>query len=356
MATIASLVDKVRVELGDQGKSFVTQFVADGTTNRFKIHYSPLDATTVHAWLNGTEVTNSISVEESTGVIVFDVIPVDGDEITISGNYYRYFTGAELANIVENAVASHTAKHTDSLGRNLTVENLPFVEEYPVTIYATSLALYTLATDASFDIDIIAPDGVNIPRSERYRQLTEMMNVRKAQYQELCVHLGIGMFSIDVFTFRRISKATGRYVPVYKPQEVDDRSYPERSQIAKPTYGDKPTEWPTEAGDLTAYQGRAFETTITLEGDYTDIDFTARLLNQRGGVLAAQEFAFERTDNLDTNNDPVSTTLVLSLSAEQTLRLALRTYWSISQVVVDGEDVEIKGGSFFTTRRSEVII
>lgn len=356
MATIASLVDRVRMELGDQGKSFVTQFVADGTTNRFKIHYSPLDATTVHAWLNNVEVTNAVSIEESTGVVVFDIVPEDGDEITLSGNYYRYFTGAELVQIVENAVASHTAKHTDALGRELTVENLPFIEEYPVAIYATSMALYTLATDASFDIDILAPDGVNIPRSERYRQLMEMVNQRKGQYQELCVHLGIGMFSIDVFTFRRISKATGRYVPVYKPQEVDDRSYPERAQIAKPTYGDKPTEWPTESGDLTAYQGRAFTTTITLEGDYTGIDFTARLLNQRGGVLAAQEFAFERTDNVDTNDDPISTTLVLSLSAEQTLRLALRTYWSISQVVVDGADIEIKGGSFYTTRRSEVVI
>lgn len=356
MATIASLVDRVRVELGDQGKSFVTQFVADGTTNRFKLHYSPLDAATIVVSLNGTNITSASSVEESSGVLVTDVIPEDGDEMTVSGTYHRYFTGAELAQIVENALASHTAKHTDSLGRELTVANLPFIEEYPVAIYATSLALYTLATDASFDIDILAPDGVNIPRSERYRQLMEMVNQRKGQYQELCVHLGIGMFSIDVFTFRRISKATGRYVPVYKPQEVDDRSYPQRSQIAKPTYGDKPTEWPTESVELTAYQGRAFETTITLEGDYTGIDFTTRLLNQRGGVLAAQNFAFERTDNFDTDDNPISTTLVLSLTADQTLRLALRTWWSISQVIVDGEDIEIKGGNFFTTRRSEVII
>jgi len=184
----------------------------------------------------------------------------------------------------------------------------------------------------------------------------EMVDMRKAQYQELCVHLGIGMFSIDVFSLRRISKATGRYVPVYKPQEVDDRSYPERSKIPLPTYGDKPTEWPTEAGQLTAYQGRAFETTITLEGDYTGIDFTTRVLNQRGGVLAAQNFAFDRTDNLDSEDLPISTTLVLSLTADQTLRLALRTYWSISQVIEDGEDIEIKGGDFFTTRRSEVIL
>ena len=357
MATIASLVDRVRMELGDMGKTFVTQFVADGTTNRFKLHYSPLDATTVVVTLNGTDVSSSSSVEESSGVLVTDVVPADGDELTVSGTYYRYFTGAELTQIVNNALASHSAKHVDSLGRVMTPAELPYVEEYPVAIYATSLALYTLATDASFDIDILAPDGVNIPRSERYRQLMEMVNTRKSQYQELCTHLGIGMFSIDVFTFRRISKTTGRYVPVYQPQEVDDRSYPQRAHIPLATYGHKPTEWPTEAGELTAYQGRAYTTTITIDGDYTDIEFTARLLNQRGGVLAAQEFSIDsRVDNLNDNDEPVSVTLVISLTADQTLRLARRTYWSISQIVVDGDDIEVQGGNFFTTRRSEVIL
>jgi hypothetical protein len=356
VATTASLVDKVRVELGDQGKSFVTQFVADGTTNRFKIHYSPLDATTVHAWMDNVDVTESVSIEESSGVIVFNTVPEEGSEITISGNYYRYFTGAELANVVENALASHTAKHVDSLGRALIVENLPFVEEYPVVIYATSLALYTLATDASFDIDIIAPDGVNIPRSERYRQLMDMVNMRKAQYQELCAHLGIGMFSIDIFTFRRISKATGRYVPVYRPQEVDDRSWAQRVNGDLPIYGDKDYEWPTESGDLTAYQGRTFETTITLMGDYTGIDLGAKILNNRGsGNVFRLRFTVERTDNLDSEDNPISTTLVLSLTADQTLRLARRTYWSVAQVEEGELDIEIKGGTFFTTPRSEGI-
>jgi hypothetical protein len=356
VATISSLVDRVRMELGDMGKTFVTQFVADGTTNRFKLHYSPLDATTVVVTAGGTDISSTSSVEEASGVLVTDTVPTDGTEMTVSGIYYRYFTGAELTQIVNNALASHSAKHVDSLGRAITVETLPLIEEYPVAVYATSLALYTLATDSSFDIDIQAPDGINIPRSERYRQLMEMVNVRKAQYQELCVNLGIGMFSIDVFTFRRVSKATGRYVPVYKPQEVDDRSYPQRSHIELPTYGDKPPAWPTEAGELTAYQGREYETTVTLTGDYTGIDLTARLLNQRGGVLAAQDFTVDRTDNLDNDDNPISTTLVLSLTADQTLRLALRTYWSVSQVVEDGEDIEIKGGNFFTTRRSEVIL
>ena len=360
MATISSLVNRVRMELGDIGKTFVTQFVADGTTNRFRLHYAPLDGEAIIVTLNGVDISSSCYVEESSGVLITDtIVPADGDEIGVSGTYYRYFTGQELVQIVNNALSSHTAKHVDSLGRQLLVENLPFVEEYPVAIYATSLALYTLATDSSFDIDIQAPDGVTIPRAQRYRQLTEMMNIRKAQYQELCVMLGIGMFSIDVFTFRRISKATGRYVPVYKPQEVDDRSYPQRSHDSMPTYGDKPTEWPTTAGELTAYQGRAFTTTITWTGVYDpSVTFVAKLLSQRGSVLAAQEFA------IDVTNVDDAYTAVLSLTSDKTLRIAQRTYWSIQLVDPNNTDpnsgsvvpVEIKGGNFFTQRVSEVIL
>jgi hypothetical protein len=352
VATISNLVDRVRLELGDIGKSFVTQFVADGTTNRFNIHYSPLDAAQVFATLNGTDVSNDVSVEESSGVIVFDTVPADGDEITVSGTYYRYFTAAELERLVTDAVAQHTAQSVDTVGRVITVQNLPTLDEYPVAIYATTLALYTLATDSSFDIDISAPDGVNIPRSERYRQLMDMVTTRKAQYQELCSLLGLGMFKVDVFTLRRISKTTGRYVPVYQPQEVDDRSWPDRSDIPRPTYGEKTTPWPTDAGELTAYQGRAFSTTITLDGDYTDIELVARILHQRGSIHTYREFDVIRTDN----DDPVSTELAISLDKDTTLRLANRTYWSIAIKNADNDYDEVKGGNFFTQRARTALL
>lgn len=352
MATISNLVDRVRLELGDGGKSFVTQFVADGTTNRFNIHYSPLDANQVYAVVNGVDVTDSVSVEESSGVVVFDTVPEDGDEITVSGTYYRYFTAAELEGLVTTAVAQHTSHHTDSVGREITVANLPTIDEYPVAIYATTLALYTLATDASFDIDIAAPDGVSIPRSERYRQLMDMVISRQDQYRELCTMLGLGMYKIDVFTLRRISKTTNRYVPVYKPQEVDDRSFPQRVNDEEPTYGDKKTPWPTDAGELTAYQGRAFSTTITLEGDYVDVELVARILHQRGSIHTLLEFAVDRTDN----DDPLSTELAISLNKDQTLRLANRTYWSIAIKNADNDYDEVKGGNFFTQRVRTVVI
>lgn len=352
MTTITSLVERVRMELGDIGKSFVDQFVADGTTNRFKLHHSPLDATSVYVWVNGTEVTDSVSVEESSGVLVFDVIPDDGDNITVSGNYYRYFTNAEVTTLVETALAQHTAKHTDSIGRTPTPETLPFVEEYPVIIYAVSLALFTLATDASFDIDIQAPDGVTIPRAQRYRQLMEMVQQRKEQYKELCVHLGIGMFSIDVFTLRRISKMTGRLVPVYKPQEVDDRSWPERAALPVTTYGDKPLPWPTDGQDLTAYQNVAFVTTVDFAGDFTGKSFIADVMPQRGSVIVAQHFTLVVDDNGDG-----TFTATMSLTKAQTKALAKRTHWSLQSVDdVTGEKEEILGADFFTVREKEVVI
>jgi hypothetical protein len=345
-------VDRVRVELGDLGKSFVTQFMADGTTNRFQLHYSPLDATTVIVLKDGIDISNECSIEESTGTLVTDVLPEDGQSFTVSGTYYRYFTAAEISQIIQNAVSLHGAKHTDSLGRSITVETLPYIDEYPVVIYATTLALYTLATDASFDINIFAPDGVTIPRSERYRQLLDMMNTRKAQYAELCAHLGIGLYSIDVFTLRRISKRTNRYVPVYKPMEVDDRSWPQRVNLPLPKYGDAQPAWPTEGGPLNAYQGIAYQEMIDFTGDFTGKSFIARLLAQRGSVQVVQNFTLEVT-----TDDNENFTATVSLTADQTLRPPRRTHWQIaSKDDETGEIIEILGGDFFIQRRSEVIL
>ena len=360
MATLNSLVNRVRVELGDLGKSFVTQFMADGTTNRFKLHYSPLDGNGVMVFRNGEDVSDQCSVEESTGVLVTDFLPEDGDEFTVSGNYYRYFTAAEMSMLVNDALVQHTGRTTDSVGRKITVENLPVIEEYPVAIYAVTLALYTLATDSAFDIDIQAPDGVTIPRAERYRQLMEMVQTRREQYRELCTYLGVGMYKIDVMSLRRVSKATGRYVPVYKPQEVDDRSYPQRAHLPEPTYGDQPAEWPTQDVEFTAYQGRAWIETVNFSGTFDpSITFAAALLNQRGSVVKVQAVNIDVVDNGED-----SYTATLSLTADQTMRLANRTYWSIYYVdpneTITNDNTylpnEIKGGNFFTVRASEVVL
>lgn len=372
MADINSLISRVRVELGDLGKSFATQFTADGATNRFRLHYAPLDAKSVVVRADGTDISDHSYVEESTGTLVVQLthedfpdlvlvdttVPKAGVAFTVSGLYFRYFTDTELNTLITDAVAQHTAKHTDAVGRKITVASLPQLDEYPVAVYATSLALYTLATDASFDIDIAAPDGVSIPRSERYRQLMDMLSARQAQYRDLCAQLGIGMYTIDVFSLRRISKTTNRYVPVYKPQEVDDRSFPQRAHLSLPTYGDKPVPWETESDEFLAYQGRDWSGTVTINGDLGDIEIVARLILQRGSWQPVQSF----TVNWTTEGTGANTvnTFALSLTADETYRLSNRTYWQIARFDANSSGVdqyyELIGGNFFTERVSEVIL
>ena len=240
----------------------------------------------------------------------------------------------------------HSNNRTDSLGRVQDVANLPAVEVYPVALLASTLALYTLATDSSFDINVFAPDGVTIPRSERYRQIMDMLNVRKEQYRELCTLLGIGMYRIEVFSFRRISKATNHYVPLYRPQEVDDYSYPERIELTRPTYGDQPSERPYDSVELTAYQDVAFSYSIPYTGNLTTKGVIANIRWKAGVLQSHMPFTVSVTSTSSTSH-----TITLSLTQEQTKRLAQRMYWDVQFVYdSDGHIETYKAGKLFTVR------
>jgi hypothetical protein len=180
----------------------------------------------------------------------------------------------------------------------------------------------------------------------------EMIESRRQQYRELCTQLGIGMYTIDVFSLRRISKRTNRYVPVYKPQEVDDRSVPERVDVPIPSYGHEQIAWPTYLKDFLAFQGIAFSGTVSFTGDFTGKSFIARLLNQRGSVVVVQTF------DLDVNQTNTNEyTATLSLSVEKTYRPAQRTWWQVASVDdEDGTIVEIVGGDFFIERSRQVVV
>lgn len=327
MATLASLVARVRMEIGDPGRSFVWTTVADGVTRRYEIPYSPVLGSTLAVFSGATDLSDAATVEEHTGFLELDDVEDEGAVITVSGTYYRFFTDTELESITEAAVMSHLYNRTDAFGRALNVTNLPVVEEYPVALLGAVQALYTLATDASFDIDIQTPDGVSIPRSERYRQLREAIDLRKGQYDDLCKALNIGLTRIDVFTFRRISKATNRYVPVYMPQEIDDRTPPSRIYLPIPTYGGSPVPTSAEALDLVFTQGDDFSHGVTFPVDLTGKTVTAQIrLFPESAAVVAQITVTVVSAALGT--------VTLSLTDEQTTRVPLRAYWDAQ--VTDG--------------------
>jgi len=213
------------------------------------------------------------------------------------------------------------------------------------------MALYTLATDAAFDIDIISPDGVSIPRSERYRQLLELVQQRKEQYRELCNLLGVGLHKIDVFSVRRVSRRTNRYVPIYRPQEVDDGSMPQRVYLPVPNYGDitPPSTVPTR--DLSLYAGDDFEVILKFNMDlstYTPLSqirlFPSYPANQVGPVIVAtfeiEKFASITGGTVDS--------LRLSLQDAVTASLPRTAYWDIQLTSSLGEVKTYLTGKVFT--------
>jgi hypothetical protein len=348
VANLTSLAERLRSELGDTGKSFVHQFIADGTTNRFLLPYSPVDAINMIITIDGTDISTTVDVEETTGYMTFDEVPETGAVVVAAGTYFKYFTVTEIEQFVCTAFDQHTANHADTYGRAVLLDTLPGLEEYPVVTYASTLALYTLATDASFDIDITAPDGVQIPRSERYRQLMQMIEVRKEQYRELCSQLGIGLYKIDVFSLRRISKTTNRYVPIYLPLEVNDRSMPQRVILPIPSYGSAiaPSSVPTK--DLMMYEGDVFVAILDFPDafDVTEYTWESSISNQIGSAVSIVDFTIE---NITGTTDQ----LQISLTSEQTDLLPEKCFWDIQgTLIADTSQVQTyMRGTVITTRQ-----
>lgn len=347
MATVSSLADRLRSEIGDTPKSFVYQFTADGTTNRFLVPYSPLDGAGLVVNKNGVDISTLVQVEESTGYIVCDTSPANGASMIVAGNYYRYFTDSEVCQFVSDAFTQHSAFHTDAYGRDVSLQNLPTLEEYPVVIYAATLALYALANDAAFDINVFAPDGVTIPRSERYQQLMQMIDVRKSQYKELCSQLGIGLYKIDVFSFRRVSKTTNRYVPIYRPMEIDDMSSPNRVHIPIPTYGDTDPPVTTVTQDLNIYEGDAYEFTIQLGIEVDTMTPLAEIRALPGAAQLITEFTITKPAIVEDGDN--LRTLVLSLTGEQTRLLPGTSYYDVQLTNVDNVTKTYVSGKIFKT-------
>jgi hypothetical protein len=322
VATLDALANRLRDELGDFGKSFVYQTTGDGATVRFLVPYSPIDGTSLIVHVNGIDVSTTVEVEEETGYVTFDTAPGSGEVIVFAGTYFRYFTNQEICQFVQDAFRQHTANHSDAFHRSYSLRTLPVLEEYPVVIYATTLAMYTLANDASFDIDITAPDGVMIPRSERYRQLMNMVQERKEQYKEMCSQLGIGLYKIDVFQLRRIAKYSNRYVPIYLPQEVDDTSMPQRVLLPFPTLGGQeiPTTVPTY--DLEMYTGDSFIETLQFAFDVTQYTWASEIHMVFGDDVPLVSFTINFVEG---NNNQ----LTLSLTNLQTTLLPELCFWDI---------------------------
>ena len=334
------LLERVRMELGDLPQPFDYQFVGDGVRDHFYVEHRPFDEATATLLYYGDPVdpaTEGVTLDGTVGMVVFDTPPDEGSPWELFGMKWRYFSDADLKVFIDTAIGQHAHNRADPHGGMYTVIDIPPIEEYPIALYAAIQALWALATDAAFDIDILAPDGVNIPRSERYRQLMDMIGARQRQYDELAAALNVGITRIETFTIRRTAKLTNRLVPVYMPQEYDDRTPPKRLYLPISTHGTEPV--PISKGSLDIYlysdepygvslnfQSSADSVPVTPENDPFDMTgwaFYAPIVRAKGTPgPAITEFGIQVLD-------PILGLVRLSLTSDQVKKIPSWCFWEL---------------------------
>lgn len=246
MATAASILSRVRLELGDLPERFRTTLDGNGEQDDFDLNGRNLDPTSIQVYTVNPDNTQSIIpsadyvVDSSQGRILFDN-PLDQDEhVIVEANTYGLFNDAELGTFVDEALNQHlvgrtvTHRYRDGHGfirydrQTMDITNLPSVEQPLVAMLAAIEALWALSTDASMDIDVSTSEGTQIPRGQRFRQIVEQITNLTEKYETLSLALGVGLFAPEVINLRRISRQTGRLVPIFVPREYDETGPPVR--------------------------------------------------------------------------------------------------------------------------------
>lgn len=340
--TVQSIADRVRIELGDIESTFDIVVTGNGVATRYETGQYPIDGLKFRIDVDGIP-TDEAEVDERTGVVVFDEPPADGSEVRFRGTKYRYFGGEDIRTFVQTAISEQFHRRTDDFGRAISLENMPAVEEYPLAILATTKALWALLTDASFDIDIHAPDGVSIPRSQRHRQLMDMLSARQQQYTEYANALNIGIDRIEVFNLRRVSKQTGRLVPVYVEREIDDNSTPRRAYLPTNTYGSTPPSSNKKTHDIHLIRGDRIEFVLDFDFDVTDFDYKAEV----------KQYADSQTNLFPFEVTQVgSQSLRFFMSPKVTHNMPVQSVWDVQLTsTTDPDDVRTPfGGRVFAER------
>lgn len=271
MASLDSLMRRTRIELADVKEPFYERFGMSGSGVRVDLPVENIETLFLYPEGNpdgllvaGTDYT----LEPRRGVITFHEPPATGTRFVAEGESGKYFSDEEIQLFVETAFQMHTRNRNPGVNYS----GLPDVEVLLVAILAQIEALWVLKTSAAYDVNIHAPEGMFVPRGQRFQQLNTLVMEMEARYKELSNALGVGLYAVEMFTLRRVSRQTGRYVPIYLDREIDDTRPPQR---VLPSINSQGLELPASTvakHDLNVFQGRPFREVFTLFEEDADLD------------------------------------------------------------------------------------
>lgn len=247
MADRAKILARVRTELGDFGTAFRDVFLGTGELDSYDLSVINVSGVSVSAKVGSTVTPlsspNDYSLDSRAGRVLlagaYAPLP-DSTTLTVTGSSYGMFSDDDLNMLMDEAILLHangrTVRHRyrDPHGfirysdEPVTMESLPAVEELPLALLVSINALWVLATDAAGTTDVNTSDGTHVDRRGRYEQIINQIALVEERYSEICSSLNVGLNRIEMFDLRRVSRTTGRLVPLFKEQEYDDYSLPTR--------------------------------------------------------------------------------------------------------------------------------
>lgn len=248
MATEAEIIKRVRLELGDLSEPFRASMRGTGNKDDWDLPARNILVDTVSVFRvdpDTNTITNLVAdvdymLDPVNGLLTFATPPAEDALLIAEGNSYGIFSDEEIAHFVHEAAGQHlrgrtvNRRYRDGRGfikydrSPMTLEHLPDEENLLVAILATVEALWALATDASLDIDVQTAEGTSLPRGQRWRQLISQIDLLTNKYQDLSLMMGVGLFAPETRDLRRVSRTTGRLVPIFQSREYDETGHPTR--------------------------------------------------------------------------------------------------------------------------------
>lgn len=228
MTTQAEVINVARNYLRDFPKFFQLSFDAAGRT--YALGKPNIDPASLWvAYLpNGvgasvtTLTASNYSLDGRNGIIRLPAPLVNASQFMVEGYYYEWLTQADLEFYSEMSISVNTHN------LNTALEDMAPAVVKVIGIHTIVQALWGLLSEYSRDIDVITSESVHIIASQRYRMVSELLEMWTNEYNTMASALNIGLNRIEMVTLRRISKTTNRYVPIYKGREVGDYAPIER--------------------------------------------------------------------------------------------------------------------------------
>lgn len=239
-------IRRLRMEIGDPPRSFSSTYLGDGMTSDYDLPKQNIDIDTLSVQvLDGATLTTlgngpDYQISSEQGFLQLTNPVPYGAKLIAQGTAWGLFTDRDLRGFIEDSVHQHCHGRTITermrtfqgfisyREEEINLYNLPEIEEPLVITLATINVFWTLANDAATDTDIQTAEGTNVNRLGRYRQLMDHIQDLTEKYERYCGQLNVGLYRNEVVKLRRLSRTTGRLVPIFKEREYDDHRWPTR--------------------------------------------------------------------------------------------------------------------------------